>query len=160
MSEISKELEKQLQEQEIECEFTYFSDDFYFYYNKGEQDNIIKMFDYVLESHELERNECKLEVWNYESFNSYNVVERYWKKVMSHCNTRFNDDRDNNKLYFINQLIYRMSKLKDDKLKKVFINNFFKTKYFQELDLEKFKVKVYDYHQLCFLMKFTPECMI
>ncbi|WP_252243425.1 MULTISPECIES: hypothetical protein [unclassified Clostridium] len=160
LAEISKELEQRLQEQEIECEFTYFSDDFYFYYNKGNQDNIIKIFDYVLESHELERNEGKLEVWNYESFNNYNVVERYWKKVMSHCNTRFNDDSDKNKLYFINQLIYRMSKLKDDKLKRVFINNFFKTKYFQKLDLEKFKVKIYDYHQLCFLMKFTPECML
>lgn len=79
---------------------------------------------------------------------------------MSHCNTKFRKNQDNNKLYFINQLIYRMSKLKDDKLKKVFINNFFKTIYFQELDLEKFKIKTYDYHQLCFLMKFTPECML
>lgn len=53
-----------------------------------------------------------------------------------------------------------MSKLEDTKLKKIFINNFFKTKYFKELNLERYQVKRYDYHQLCFIYKFSPEAMI
>lgn len=53
-----------------------------------------------------------------------------------------------------------MSKLQDNKLKKVFINNFFKTKYFKELNLERYQVRIYDYHQLCFIYKYSPEAMI
>lgn len=53
-----------------------------------------------------------------------------------------------------------MSKLSDNKLKKVFINNFFKTSYFQELDLDKYELRNYDYHQLCFIFKFSPESML
>lgn len=73
---------------------------------------------------------------------------------------RFEEERDDNKLYFINQLVFRVSTLEDDKLKKVFINNFFKTKYFRELDLEQYQVKEYDYHQLCFLLSLSPETML
>ncbi|WP_141237742.1 hypothetical protein [Bacillus sp. X2(2017)] len=65
-----------------------------------------------------------------------------------------------NMLFFINQLVFRLSKLKDDKLKKVFINNFFKTKYFRDLDLEKYQVKDYDYHQLCFILGLSPETLL
>ena len=36
----------------------------------------------------------------------------------------------------------------------------FKIKYFRELPLEKYQVKEYDYHQLCFIMKYSPESMI
>ena len=53
-----------------------------------------------------------------------------------------------------------MSKLDNEKQKKVFINNVFKIRYFRELPLEKFQVKKYDYHQLCFLLKYSPESML
>ncbi len=168
LAKISNDLKIEFEREKIECEFSYFSDDFYFFCNKYNNDNVIRIFDNVLEQYDLERNEDKKEIWTYESFNNYNLVERYWKKVIAHSNTRFKkyiDDSNteintNNKLYFINQLIYRMSKLEDNKLKRVFVNNFFKTKYFKELDLEKYQVKDYDYHQLCFIFKYSPECMI
>lgn len=57
-------------------------------------------------------------------------------------------------------MVYRMSKLDDEKLKRIFINNVFKIRYFRELPLNKFQVKKYDYHQLCFLLKFSPESML
>lgn len=158
LAKISKDLQRELEN--IECEFSYFSDDFYFFCNKKDNDKIISIFDKVLEKYELERNDLKKEIWTYETFNNYNMVARYWKKVIAHCNVRFREDSSNNKLYFINQLVYRMSKLEDDKLKRVFINNFFKTKYFRELDLSLFKIKNYDYHQLCFLFKISPECLL
>lgn len=157
---ISIDIENEIANADIDCVYSYFSDDFYFYCNKDDNDKIILIFDKVLEKYELERNEAKKEIWTYEAFNNYNLVARYWKKLIAHCNVRYDKEKTNNKMYFINQIVYRMSKLKDDKLKKVFINNFFKTKYFRELDLDTYQVKNYDYHQLCFIMKFSPEVML
>ncbi|WP_124041418.1 hypothetical protein [Clostridium perfringens] len=170
LKNISKDIEEELNKLNIECEFSYFSDDFYFFCNKNDNEKIIKIFDYVLENYELERNDGKKEIWNYETFNSYNMVERYWKKIMSHCNEKFikeekirekykNEDFAY-KLYFINQIIYRISSLNEEKQKKILINNFFKTRYFRELDLDKYQVKNYDYHQLCFIFKYSPEAML
>ncbi|WP_215727449.1 hypothetical protein [Rossellomorea vietnamensis] len=160
LKNISHEIEVEIRESGIDCEFSYFSDDFYFFCNSTDESEVIKIFDQVLEKYELERNDAKKEVWTYETFNNYNLVARYWKKIIAHCNLRFNDEKTDNKLYFINQLVFRLSKLEDDKLKKVFINNFFKTKYFRELDLERYQVKDYDYHQLCFLLKLSPESLL
>lgn len=160
LTSISNDIEVELRKEDINCEYTYFSDDFYFFCNINDNEKIVQIFDKVLERYELERNEKKIEICTYENFNNHNVVARYWKKLIAHCNVRFKNDSDENKLYFINQIIYRMSKLDDEKIKKVFINNIFKTKYFRELPLEKYKVKKYDYHQLCFIMKYSPEVML
>lgn len=169
LTKISNDIKRELSSSiDSECDFSYFSDDFYFFCNKENNKKIINIFDKVLEKYQLERNDSKEEIWTYESFNNYNMVARYWKKVIAHSNTRFKkytdetntEIRKDNKLYFINQLVYRMSKLEDEKLKKVFINNFFKTKFFRELDLDKYKIKDYDYHQLCFLFKTSPECLL
>ena len=160
LKSISKDIEEEIEKEGIECEFSYFSDDFYFFCNKNCNIKVIKIFDKVLEKYELERNETKKEIWNYETFNKYNLVARYWKKVIAYCNKKYKEESDENKLYFINQLIYRMSDFDDGKLKIVFVNNFFKTKYFRELKLDKFQVKNYDYHQLCFIFKLSPETML
>ncbi|MDD7795897.1 hypothetical protein [Clostridium sp. 'White wine YQ'] len=160
LTNISKDIEKEIENSFIQCDFSYFSDDFYFFCNKNDNEKIIKIFDKVLEKYELERNASKKEISTYETFNNYNLVARYWKKVIAHCNVRFDEERNNNKLYFINQIVYRMSNLEDNKLKKTFINNFFKTKYFRELPIDKYQIKNYDYHQLCFIFKFSPEAML
>lgn len=160
LTSISNDISKELIRLGIDCQFSYFADDFFFFCNRNDVENVISLFDRVLETYELERNESKREVWEYESFNNYNLVARYWKKIIAHCNVRFNGDKINNKLYFINQIVYRMSNLQDDKLKKVLINNLFKTRYFRELDLGKYKIMDYDYHQLCFILKFSPEAML
>ncbi|MDD3415796.1 MAG: hypothetical protein PHY47_17615 [Lachnospiraceae bacterium] len=159
LTEISRVIQQYITDAGIECEFSYFSDDFYFFCNKEDNEKIIAIFDKAIEAYELERSDKK-EVWTYETFNNHNLVARYWKKLIAHCNIRYKPDNDNNKLYFINQMVYRISKLDDDKLKKVFINNIFKIRYFRELELEKFQVKKYDYHQLCFMLKFSPEAML
>ena len=133
---MSNDINQQLNSHSIDCEFSYFSDDFYFFCNKHDNQKIIELFDEVLDKYDLERNEKKIEIWDYESFNSNNLIARYWKKVIAHCNTHYSSESNQNKLVFINQLLYRSSKLNDIKLKKVFIINFFKTKYFRTLNLE------------------------
>ncbi|KJS75640.1 MAG: hypothetical protein JL56_07445 [Desulfotomaculum sp. BICA1-6] len=162
LKNISSDIEKKIRESEIDCEFNYFSDDFYFFCNKSDADNIVKIFDEVLEKYELERNENKKEEWTYENFNNYNLVARYWKKLIAESNIKYYYmDKEKHKFHFINQLLYRMSNLADDKLKTVFINNFFKTKYFREIiNFEEFMVMNYDYHQLSFILKFSPEAML
>lgn len=157
---ISSDISFQLAETNIDCEFSYFSDDFYFFCNVNDNDKVVNIFDKVLENHNFERNDNKKEIWTYETFNNHNLVTRYWKKVMSYCIMRFKKNINHNNLYFINQIVYRMSMLTDDKLKKVFINNFFKTKYFKNLNLDKHQIRNYDYHQLGFILKFSPEALL
>lgn len=160
LSIISDSLETLIRENDINCNFSYFSDDFYFFCNKADNNTIIKIFDQVLEKHNLERNEHKKEFLSYESFNKINLVARYWKKLIATCNQKYDDKSESNKLIFINLLIYNIDKLSNEKLKTSFLINFFKTKYFRNLNLNKFILKSYDYHQLCFLMNFAPEIML
>lgn len=160
LAKISQVLENELLAQNITCDFTYFSDDFYFFCNKQDNKKIMQIFYSVLDLFDLQGNESKYEIWDYGKFNSYNVIARYWKKLIAHCNTHYNSESSQNKLVFINQIVYRISQLQDEKQKKVFINNFFKTKYFRTLNLEKFITKEYDYHQLCYIFRTSPESLL
>ena len=160
LTEISKEIEYKLNEEGIDCKFSYFSDDFYFFCNQNQNEKIINIFDTVLESYNLERNDGKVEIWTYLDYNEYHLMEKYWKKIVSESKIRYNDEKDNNKLYFVNQLIYRMSNLKDYKLKKIFLNTFFKSTYFQQLDITKYELEEFNCHQLCYMFKLSPEIMI
>lgn len=160
LSNISHDLEAEFRKNGIECEFSYFSDDFYFFFNEGSESAIIKIFDETLEKYDLERNKEKKEYWDYFSYNNYNVVEKYWKKIISVCNqTRQRDSQK--RLVFVNQILYRCSLLEDDKLRRILINGFFRTKYFRkDIDISKYAFRDYDIHQLCFLFKLSPECLL
>jgi hypothetical protein len=160
LSKISKRVCEEINSANISCEFSYFSDDFYFFCNKHDNEMLINIFDKVLEEFDLERNTDKIEFWDYSTYNQENLMTRYWKKINYYCNTHFSSDSDNNKLVFINQLIYRSSSFKTEKQKRVFINNFFKSKYFRTLDISKFEFRDYDYHQLCFLFRTSPEALL
>ncbi|HDR4898578.1 TPA: hypothetical protein QCR38_000745 [Bacillus cereus] len=160
LKNISDDINDRLSEEGIECSFSYFSDDFYFFCNEKDNEIIVRIFDTVLEKYNLERNDGKIEVWTYLTYNNYQLSEKYWKKIISDCKNRFDENKSDNQLYFSNQLVYRMSNLKDDKLKKTFLNTFFKSTYFYELDIEKFSIEFFNYHQLCFLFKFSPETML
>ena len=62
---------------------------------------------------------------------------------------------------YLNQLIYRCSLLEDDKLRRILINGFFRTKYFRkDIELFKYAFRDYDIHQLCYLFKLSPECLL
>ena len=64
------------------------------------------------------------------------------------------------KLSFLNQLIYKLASVKKERNKQSLIRNFFKTKHFRETNFEKYDIEEYDYHQLCFLLKLSPESLL
>ena len=160
LKEISNEIHTKIIERNIDCKFSYFSDDFYFFCNEKDQERIISIFDKALEKFNLERSDAEIEVWDYLSYNNYNLIEKYWKKIISVSKERFDNYKNDNNLYFSNQLIYRMSMLSNNKSKRTFLNTFFKTTYFHDLDLTKFKLNDYNYHQLCCIFKFSPETLL
>lgn len=116
LAEISKDIEKTLEDKGIDCDFSYFSDDFYFFCDVIDNNTIISVFDKVLEKYNLERKEDVV-VWDYVEYNEQNLSERYWKKIISESKQRFKNEIENNKLYFTNQLIYRLSKIKEKNIK-------------------------------------------
>lgn len=160
LAELSNIIQSEIKGKEIRCEFTYFSDDFYFFCNQHDREDIIAIFDRALERFGLERNDKKVETWEYSTYNDYNVVERYWKKIISECKLpRY--PAKNKRLIFINQLIYRSSRLTDFKQKRTLVTGFFKTSYFRtETDLREYAFKPYDLNQLCFLMREYPELLL
>lgn len=169
LSKISHEVQEYIDGNEINCEFNYFSDDFYFFCNENDTEKIINIFDNALEKFDFSRKENKYTIWNYETYNSYNVLTRYWKATIRNWNLEVLKDYENtkkhsqaisHKLAFLNQLIYRLSSLTDEKRKRSFVANFFKTKLFQETDFNTYNVKTYDYHQLSFLLKLAPESLL
>lgn len=168
-SRISNEIENYIVVEGINCKFKYFSDDFYFYCNEGDIEKIIRIFDKSLEKFDFTRKEKK-EIWTYETFNIYNILTRYWKATIRAWNLEVLKDYENNKKHpcaelfhkytFLNQLVYRLSSLPDEKSKRSFINNFFKTRHFQECDFSKYKLYPYDLHQLFYLIKTSPESLL
>jgi len=162
LKKISDELLFSFTNNSIDCKFSYFSDDFYFFCNENDNVKVLKIFSEVLEKYELEINDDKTEFWTYESYSDINLVEKYWKTIVSNEMNKNIPKSKKDKLMFgfINQLIYRKSKLSDSKLKKIFINNFFKSTFFNQLDWGRYELQDFSCHQLFSLFKFSPEILL
>lgn len=162
LKKISDELTLTFKDRNVDCKFSYFSDDFYFFCNEENNLDVIKIFSEVLEKYELEINNDKTEYWNYEDYSDMNLVEKYWKKIVSEDRVKVKSTPNDKPLLFgfINQLIYRKSKLFNCKLKKVFINNFFKSTYFNQLEWNRYELQDFSCHQLFSLFKFSPEILL
>ena len=90
---ISDKIKEALVKNKIECDFSYFSDDFYFFCNKVDNERIIHIFDMVLEEYQLERKSGKIEIWTYLEYNSHHLIEKYWKKIISNSKFRYNEEK-------------------------------------------------------------------
>lgn len=163
---ISSRFENRINELGLDCDFSYFSDDFYIFTSNDNKDKVIKIFDEVLEEFRLEKNEDKLEVFDYLKYTNEDVVEKYWKIITRECkNQQYKQGIEiakgvrkyNNNLFFTNQLIYRLNKLEDYRKKRVFIVNFFKSAFFRTIDFRSTYFNEYNYHQLLYLIKEFPE---
>ena len=165
---ISEEFSKRLCKSKLnnKCEFSYFSDDFYIFTNEECIEQISRMFDEVLENFQLTKNEAKLKKYNYIEYNNSDLIEKYWKHITDKCQrqqkyqTQLLEekkiDRVDN-LIFLNQLIYRSTKLKNYRDRRVFIVNFFKSDFFITTNFSNTCFHNYDVHQLLFLIKNYPE---
>lgn len=126
----------------------------------------------VLVEYNLETNDSKYEKFDYLKYNDFNTLTKEWKRVISiqKQHERYigtlNDDLDEGKepkkyyMNFTNQLIYRISNLKEDKLRSVFAKNFFKSSYFKNMDPINYKFTKENMHQLEFIMSENPETIL
>lgn len=166
---ISKSFEEKLMEKGIKCYFSYFSDDFYIYVDKNYVDYVTDIFDEVLEKYDLTKNEDKIKIYDYLKYTNDDKIEKYWKIITSKCSRQQYSQgikinkgklKYNNNLFFTNQLIYRLNKLEDYRLKRVFIINFFKSKFFRKIDFSNTYINKYNYHQILYLIKEFPEIIL
>jgi hypothetical protein len=169
---ISSEIQEEININGIDCKFNYFSDDFYFYCNQDKIDIIKKVFQKILNKYSLEVNSEKIEIWDYEKYTNYNVVEQYWKKIVADTNLKNsmidsrNSEREEDeplemkKYWFTNQLLYRSSKLSDEKLRYVLCVNFFKSNFFNSINPHEYELQTYSIHQILSLYKKYPEIML
>ncbi len=166
-SKISSELKSRLEN--VDCYFSYFSDDFYIFVNHSDKERVTKIFDEVLEKFNLNKNEEKIKIYDYLSYTNDNVIEKYWKtiakiirekKYYQSLEIASGKLEKNNNLGFTNQLIYRLNKLDEYKKQKVFIVNFFKSRFFRKIDFSNTYFNEYIYHQILFLIKKFPEILL
>lgn len=166
---ISKSFEEKLIEKGIKCYFSYFSDDFYIFVDKNYIDYVTDLFDEVLEKYDLTKNEDKIKMYDYLKYTNDDKIEKYWKIITSKCSRQqYSQElkiikgklKYNNNLFFTNQLIYRLNKLEDYRLKRVFIINFFKSKFFRKIDFSNTYINKYNYHQILYLIKEFPEIIL
>ena len=166
LKRISENFQSKIESENINCYFSYFSDDFYIFVNKNDVEKITSLFDETLEKFNLVRNIYKIVKYNYLEYSNNDKIEKYWKTITRECKNQQNyqnylkltgELKFDNNLFFTNQLIYRLNKLDDYREKRVFIINFFKSKFYRNIDFSKTIICGYNYHQILFLIKQFPE---
>ena len=166
--EIEKNLDYQLQENNIDCHYEYFSDDFYFFCNNNDIEKITTIFEEVLNQYDLQINYEKKIIYDFEEYSKNNNLEKLWKKII---NISIENDRKaelqrrGEKEYlghpaFFTQLVYRLGQITEIKYKRIFLANFFKTYYFNELKPELYTLSDSDFNYVCYIYKLMPETII
>ena len=165
---IEKELDQELVKKRIKCHYEYFSDDFYVFCNKSDVDIIKGCFSKVFDTFELQINEEKTVFFDYEDYLKNNSLEKHWKKIIQLSKNRDEEialQKRKNEEYlghpvFFTQLVYRLSKIKEAKYRRIFLTNFFKTYYFFNLEKENYVLSRADMNNICFIYKTMPEAML
>lgn len=165
---IEKELDKELNNLQIDCYYEYFSDDFYFFCNNSDINKIKEIFAKVLDSYELQVNYNKIMVLDFEEYTKDNNLEKLWKKIIKMSEEKDEEaesQRQDQKDYkehpaFFTQLVYRLSQISELKYKRIFLANFFKTFYFHSLKPELYKLSKSDFNYICYIYKVMPETIL
>lgn len=150
-----------------------FSDDIYVFGYEKNENLIKKIISEVLFDFSLELNDSKFEKIDYLRHNNNNVLTKYWKKIIHKqllatnvkgitYNDKIKNDNDEKGYYLsiLNQLIYRRNLLLDEKKKTIFINGFFKSKFFYYMDFNDFIITRETLHQIQFIIKNHPETVL
>ena len=165
---IEEELASEISRQDIDCHFEYFSDDFYFFCNKTDIEKLTDIFSNVLSTYELDANHDKTLVYDFEEYTQVNNLEKQWNRIIDLSRYREAQERaglkmlDINKCHpaFFTQLVYRLHQIEEHKYKRVFLINFFKTFYFNEIDSRKYVLSESDFNYICYIYKLVPETIL
>lgn len=160
LKKISDQLNTRIREERIKCNYTYFSDDFYFFCDKSDINKVKEIFSNVLLNFNLYRNENKDQIFDYFTYSEYNKIDKYWKKL-EYENTSKNNSKPNKKHYYLNHLISYKEKIHDNKIYYTYIMGFFKSKYFENLpSYPTYSLEKTNIHQILILYKNFPESII
>ena len=165
---IEEELINEIARQDIDCHFEYFSDDFYFFCNKSGIEKLMEIFSKVLSAYELEANHDKTQVYDFEAYTQVNNLEKQWNRIIDLSRFREAQEKAGLKVLgmkkchpaFFTQLVYRLHQIKEHKYKRVFLINFFKTFYFNEIDARKYVLSESDFNYICYIYKLVPETIL
>lgn len=163
LARIEARLEAELSTQNIDCHYEYFSDDFYFFCNNSDIDEITKIFSKVLGEYELDVNYDKTAVFDFEEYTRNNNLEKLWKVIINKAErVDLQAKVKNEQTYpaFFTQLVYRLSQIRELKYKRIFLSNFFKTHYFHEIDPKLYILSESDFNHICYIYKLMPETIL
>lgn len=160
LKKIEDELDKEIKVSSLDCHYEYFSDDFYFFCYNKDIDKIKQIFSKVLDNYDLQVNNEKVEIIDFDDYSRKNNLDKLWKKIINISMEKDKKLSLNKHPSFFTQLNYRLSQIEDIKYKRVFLVNFFKTKYFYELDTKKYALSESDFNYICYIYKLMPECIL
>lgn len=158
---IVKDFVSMIKKNNITAKVEFFSDDIYVFINKVDVDRVKQLFYEVLAIYDLETNTQKYKEYDYLSYSKENIVDKYWNIIVrDQKNYESSTEKKEYHFNFINQLIYRKSKLNNKKLEAIFINGFFKSTFFVDLDTKKYTFDTTDLHKVLFLYREHPESIL
>lgn len=146
---------------EYDFKLNFFSDDIYIFSNYKDYSKIKQVISDILQDHGLSLNLDKVETHTYKDYSAKNIIDKYWNSVIRD-QINYEKNAEPNKIYlnFINQLVYRMEKLDDNKLESIFIKGFFKSRFFIDLKTEKYIMTEDDLHKILYIYKEHPETIL
>lgn len=168
LMQIENKLSDELSTNNITCHYEYYSDDFYFFCNDKDINTIKSIFSKVLDEYDLQYNEDKVLLLDFEEYSRNNNLDKLWKKIIniSYCKDQeLIKKSSKDKVYlkypaFFTQIVYRLDKINELKYKRVFIVNFFKTEYFKSLKANTYLLSKSDFNYLCYIYKLMPESIL
>ncbi len=166
--QIETKLDEKLKNENIICHYEYFSDDFYFFCNNKDIDKIKTIFSKVLDEYELQMNYEKTTILDFEEYTKNNNLEKLWKKIIKISQAKDVEGEQKRRIKknyltspaFFTQLVYRLSQISEIKYKRIFLANFFKTYYFNDLDAELYTLSNSDFNYICYIYKLMPEAIL
>lgn len=157
---IMNDFQKQLDNLNIKIHFEFFSDDIFLFLNEEDKVISIGVLIDILNKYKLQLNHDKLIEHDYVSYSKENVIDKYWNIIIRDQEEHENKELERHYFNFINQLIYRKSKLKRREDEAILINGFFKSEYFINIDVSHYQYVPSNTHQLLYLYREHPESLL
>lgn len=160
LAHIVAEYDEILRGNKIKFHLEFFSDDIYVFTDKESLNEVKHHLTRVLSKYDLETNSQKHKTYDYLTYSKENIIDKYWNIIIRDQNNYELISDPPYYLNFINQLIYRKDKLNNKRLESIFMNGFFKSKFFVDLDTTKYEIHTSDLHKILFIYREHPETIL